>query len=206
MISETKIDASFPKGEFLLNGYSTLFRLDRNAYGGGILLYVRQDIPSKILLVEDNLIEDFFVKINLRNKKKWLLSCSYNPKKTYLSNHIAELSKSLDLFTTKYERLLFLGDFNAGMEDSSIKIFCSNFNLTSMINKPTCYKNPDKPTCIDLILTNCPGSFQNSCVIETGLSDFHKMIVTVMKTFYQKIASRVVINYRMIIVSLMKGL
>ena len=50
-----------------------------------------------------------------------------------------------------------------------------------MINKPTCYKNSDKPTCIDLILTNCPGSFQNPCVIETGLSDFHKMIVAVMK-------------------------
>ena len=98
------------------------------------------------------------MEINLRNKKKWLLSCSYNPKKTFLSNHIAELSKSLDLFTTKYERLLFLGDFNAGMEDSSIKIFCSNFNLISMTNKPTCYKNPDKPTCIDLILINCPGS------------------------------------------------
>ena len=152
MISETKIDASFPIGQFLLNGYSTPFRLDRNAHGGGILLYVREDIPSKLLLVEENLIEGFFVEINLRNKKKWLLSCSYNPKKTSLSNHIAELSKSLDLFTTKYERLLFLGDFNAGMEDSSIKIFCSNFNLTSMINKPTCYKNPDKPTCIDLIV------------------------------------------------------
>ena len=135
------------------------------------------------------------MEINLRNKKKWLLSCSYNSKKTLLSNHIAELSKSFDLFTTKYERLLFLGDFNAGMEESSIKIFCSNFNLTSMINKPTCYKNPDKTTCIDLILTNCPGSFQNSCVIETGLSDFHKMIVTVMKTSYRKIESRV-INYR----------
>ena len=147
------------------------------------------------LLVEENLIEGFFVEVNLQNKKKWLLSFSYNPKKTSLSNHIAELSKSLDLFTTKYERLLFLGDFNAGMEDSSIKIFCSNFNLTSMINKPTCYKNPDKPTCIDLILTNCPGSFQNSCVIETGLSDFHKMIVTVMKTSYRKIEPRV-INYQ----------
>ena len=64
-----------------------------------------------------------------------------------------------------------------------------------MINKPTCYKNPDKPTCIDLILTNCPGSFQNSCVIETVLSDFHKMIVTVMKTSYRKIGPSV-INYR----------
>ena len=94
----------------------------------------------------------------------------------------------------KYKRLLFLGDVNAGMEDSTIKIFCGNFNLTSMINKPTCYKNPDKTACIDLILTNCPGSFQNSCVTETGLSDFYKMIVTVMKTSYRKIEPRV-INY-----------
>ena len=119
----------------------------------------------------------------------------YKTKNTSLSNHNAALSKSLDLFTTKNERLLFLGDFNAGMEDSSIKIFCSNYNVTSMINKPTCYKNPDKLTCTDLILTNYPGSFQNSCVIETGLSDFHKMIVTVMRLSYRKTEPRV-ISYR----------
>ena len=97
MISETKIDASFPIGQFLFISYSTPFRLDGNAHGGGILLYAQEDIPSKLLLVEKNLIEGFFVGINLQNKKKWLLSCSYNPKKTSLSNHIAELSKSLDL-------------------------------------------------------------------------------------------------------------
>ena len=68
------------------------------------------------------------------------------------------------------------------MEDTSVKNYCISYNLTSMINKPTCYKNPDRPFCIDLILTNCPRSFQNSCVIETGLSDFHKKVVTVMKT------------------------
>ena len=69
MISETRIDASFPTGQFLLNGYSIPFRLDCNAHGGGILLYVREDIPSKRLLVEENPIEDlFFVEINLRNK------------------------------------------------------------------------------------------------------------------------------------------
>ena len=147
--------------------------------------------------MEENLIGGFFGEMNLRNKKKWLLICSYNPKKTSLSNHIAELSKNLDLFTTKYERLLFLCDFNAEMEDSSIKIFCSNYSLTSTINKPTCYKNP----YIDLILTICPRSFQNSCAIET---DFHKMIVTVMKASYRKIEPRT-INYRDW-VSLMEGL
>ena len=47
MISGTKIDASFPIGQFLLNGYSTPFQLDRNAHGARILLYVQEDIPSK---------------------------------------------------------------------------------------------------------------------------------------------------------------
>ena len=61
-----------------------------------------------------------------------------------------------------------------------------------MINKPTCYKYPDGPSCIDLILTNCPHSFQNSCVIETGLSDFHKTVVTVMKATYRKLEPRIV--------------
>ena len=55
-----------------------------------------------------------------------------------------------------------------------------------MINRPTCFKNPEKPSCIDLILTNCPRSFQTSCAIEIGLSDFHKLVVTVMKTTYKK--------------------
>ena len=52
-----------------------------------------------------------------------------------------------------------------------------------MINKHTFYKHPEKPSCTDLILTNCLRSFQNSCVIETGLSGFHKMVTTAMKIF-----------------------
>ena len=74
-----------------------------------------------------------------------------------------------------------------------MKDFCLNYNLKSLICVPTCYKNPDNPSCIDLILTNSPGSFQSSCAIETGLSDFHKMTVTVMKTSFQKLKPRVII-------------
>ena len=61
-----------------------------------------------------------------------------------------------------------------------------------MINKPTCYKNPDRTSCIGLTITNCPRSFQNSCVIKTGLSDFHMMVVTVLKTTYRKPEPRIV--------------
>ena len=143
-------------------------------------------------LILNNDIEGFFVKIDLRNKKKWLLSCSYNPKKELTSNHLAELSKSIDLCLTKYDQLLFFGDFNTAVENSSVKNFRSSFNLKSMISKPTCFKNPDKLSCTDLILTNCPKGLQNSCVKETGLSNFHKLVVTVMKATYKKSPPKII--------------
>ena len=71
MISETKIDNSFPKGQFLIKGFCEPFRIDRNIRGGGILFYVREDIPVKLLSVEPLPTEFFVVKINLR-KRKWL--------------------------------------------------------------------------------------------------------------------------------------
>ena len=68
MISETKLDESFPSVQFLLDGYCDPFRFDRDGNGGGILLYIRDDIPSKLLSKNKN-IEGFFVELNLLNKK-----------------------------------------------------------------------------------------------------------------------------------------
>ena len=51
---------------------------------------------------------------------------------------------------------------------------------------PACFKNPNNPSCIDLFLTNRQQYFQQTCAIETGISDFHKMVVTVMNTHYKK--------------------
>ena len=64
MISETKLDESFPVGQFLMDGYSVPYHFDRDGDGGGILLYIREDIPSKLLSINGN-IEGFFVEINL---------------------------------------------------------------------------------------------------------------------------------------------
>ena len=45
MISETKLYESFPTRQFFMEGFSSSHRLDRNCNGGGILLYIRKDIP-----------------------------------------------------------------------------------------------------------------------------------------------------------------
>ena len=59
----------------------------------------------------------------------------------------------------------------------------------------TCFKNPNNPSCIDLLLTNRTRSFQNTTIIETGLADFNKIVSAVMKIYYKKQKSRI-IEYR----------
>jgi hypothetical protein len=94
---------------------------------------------------------------------------------------------------SKYDHILLLGDFNVTVSDKVMYDFCESYNLKSLISTPTCFKNPENPSCIDLCLTNTPRSFQNSCVIETGLSDFHKMTVVVNKSSFQRLKPKVII-------------
>ena len=48
-------------------------------------------------------------------------------------------------------------------------------------------KSPINPICIE--------KFHSTCVLETGLSEFHLMIVTVMRKIFKKLKPRT-INYR----------
>ena len=67
-----------------------------------------------------------------------------------------------------------------------MKEFCETYNLVNLIKDPTCFKSVQNPTSIVVILTNKSNSFYNSCSIETGLSDHHKMTITVLKRYYKK--------------------
>ena len=67
MISETKIDDSFPNGNFLIDGFSTPFWSDRGANGGRIMLYVRKDIPANLLATENAPLEGLHIELDLRN-------------------------------------------------------------------------------------------------------------------------------------------
>ena len=70
--------------------------------------------------------------------------------------------------------------------------FSQACNMENLVNKFTYYKNPNKPTCIDLMLTNKSRFFKNSSVLQTGLSDSHKMILTVTRVYFAKQNPKVV--------------
>ena len=78
---------------------------------------------------------------------------------------------------------MIMGNFNAEIsEPNNLTSFCTIYNFKISINKPTFYRNPANPTCINLILTNCPNYFQNPSTFQTGLLDFHKLILTFFKS------------------------
>ena len=88
-----------------------------------------------------------------------------------------------------------MGDFNVTIDDKFLINVCKLNDLSSLTDKPTCYRNFDKPKCIDLILTNKPSYFQHSNDVETGFSDFHLLTVTEFKMGSQKLKPQV-ITYR----------
>ena len=122
MITETKTDDSFPLGNFLIGCFSKPYGLDRGSFGGGILLYVREDITTNLIEVETKRIKDFYVEINLRNDKL-LINCSYNPIKNMIGNHLGGLKEKLVIYSTSYD--IILGDFNIEIVEQQIRDFCA---------------------------------------------------------------------------------
>ena len=195
LISETKIDPSFPDAQFFYDGYSIPYRKDRSlGGGGGLLMYVNENIPSRklnehILPID---IEIMCVEVNLR-KQKWILVGIYRPPNMNESYFLGHLSRVIDLYSKTYDRILIMGDFNSEPCDEPIETFCDGYNLYNLVKEKTCFKGV--PKCYDLILTNCKHNFQNTSAVTTGFSDFHKMTITVLKTEFVK-ADPITINYR----------
>ena len=192
MISETKLDESFPTNQLLIEGFSAPFRFDRNNEGGGIIIYIRSDIPCKVLNNHDlpKNIEGIFIELYLR-KNKWLLFGGYNPNKEFISNFLDFIGNSLDTYIRSYDNLLIMGDLTTEME---VDVDCDVFNLQNLIKEPTCFKSVLNPSS-DVILTNRRNFFHNSLAFETGLSDYHKMTITVLKRYVKKLKPKT-IKYR----------
>ena len=115
LISETTLDPSFPSSQFAVKGFGSSFRHDKDSSRGGIMLFVREEIHSKLLseYKPNNSVENVFIEANLRSEK-WQLSCSYNPNLTLSNNHIQNI-RGLDFYSSKYDNCI-LGYLNAKLQ------------------------------------------------------------------------------------------
>ena len=126
-------------------------------------------------------VEGMFIEITL-GITKWLGDITRKEKASLISH----ISKGIDKNLSSNENFLVLGDFNCPLSENEMNEFCEIYDFVNLIKKPTCYKNPKNPSSIDVMLTNRKCSFQHSTTIETGLSDYHKMTITVLNNYCSK--------------------
>ena len=161
MVSETKLDDSYPIEQYKIEGYSKPIRLDRNCYGGGFMIFPREDLPCHELkshkLPID--VECTFLELRIR-QSKWLVVAGYNPHKEKISYFLKNVGSELDKYLSKYENILLLGDWNSAVTEKEMKDFCEIYNLENLIKEPTCFKSATNPSSIHIMLTNKKLSFK----------------------------------------------
>jgi len=195
-ICETWLDPGITDEEISIDGY-TVIRNDRNRHGGGVAIYIRENIPFEIINNKDNIydIEILPVIINLENSPKFVLSCIYRPPSAS-QEYFNKLIDCLESLQTINGELIIIGDLNIHYEfDENLSSNGAHYiekllGCKQLINKSTRITN-NTETLIDHIYTSFPERHSKSGVIETTISD-HFMIYTVINFKSPRLPNRMI--------------
>ena len=136
------------------------YRRDRDRNRGGAMIYLREDISSKLLVWQSTWRHwDSFRWINLR-KTKFLLIGGYHP--TSLPGHYLfdNMNHALDLYRATYDKIFLTGDCNTKESETCLSDFLYENDLKCIVKKNTCFKNRINPSCAVPFLTNFSKTFQ----------------------------------------------
>ena len=143
-----------------------MFRKDRNKFGGGLILFVKENIPCKVLNTFRFSEECEIISIDFSiSNKKWLLLGIYNPPSQNEALFVEQIKLALNTYCTSYENFLLFGDFNMTTENSKLQDLKDAFCLENLIKEPTYFKST-VPTTIDIIVTNQKSFFMKSSAYE----------------------------------------
>ena len=183
MISETKIDDSFPNAQFKIEDFRS-FR--RDAFGRGLFFYVNEELNCRSLEIclSDRFIEILPLELRLLNSK-WLILGTYKLPSQNESTYVSEIQKLLAYYRSSCGNILLLRDFNMSFSNKNMKKLCDMFELNHLIKDPTCSKSSN-PSCIDNFYTNKNKMLFNSSTVDAGISDHHILICTMLRSTFCK--------------------
>ena len=164
VLSETKLDDSFPSAQFCTENYEIRNRRDRDKNGGGLIQLFRKGLITKNIKEYETKVSETIASEFTISKKRWFcLSVSRPPTSTNL-DLFEELTNSMSKAVNKYDNLIVIGDFNTDLNKTDcicfgkLEEFCDNFNLRNLVKSNTCFTKNNKST-IDLLLTSKPMYF-----------------------------------------------
>ena len=154
--------------------------MDISSRRGGLLVHIKSSLPFEMLTkfkLPSN-IQIIPFELNLK-KEKWLFVRIYKPPLQNNQYFVSILSDLLDFYSTEYDNKVVLGDLNLELSSPSMLSFMDSQNFVNLIKSKIYFKGTG--SCIGLILRKRKYSFKNTSSYETGLSDHHHVIYSVMK-------------------------
>ena len=153
-------------------------------------VYVRSYLPLRQLTKQVLVLE-----INLR-KEKWFFLSIYKSLSQNCQYFLDSLHNIIDFYSGIYDNHIVLGDFNTDPSNTQLSAFLEHYNYYNLIKNNTCFKGDG--SYIDLILANRKYYFKNTSSFETGISDHHHLIYSMLKTTFEKEESkkRTYCNYK----------
>ena len=133
--------------------------------------------------------------MNNLSHSKWLFVACYRSPSQNDDLFFRKLSNQIDFYSKTYDNFLIAGDLNCQETEPILSEFLNMHSAKNIVKEETCFKSIENPSWIDLFLTNKPNHFFNTSTIDTGLSDCHKMVVTVLRKKFQRAQPKVV-SYR----------
>ena len=113
VISESKLDDSFPSAQFAIESWKIKARRGRNGHGGGLIEFVKRGIICKRFKQFETVIsESIFSEITI-SRKKWFCMDIYRPPNfNNLDTFFKEVTDSLSKASLTYENFIVMGDFD----------------------------------------------------------------------------------------------
>ena len=148
---------------------------------------MREDIIAKRLPhCESPSIESICTELII-SKRKWCVLFVYCPPNFNKGEFFNEISNTLSKSLKIYDNIVLACDLNTDLLDPSkdtsnhLSDLSDVFNLKNLVKEPTCFMS-DKGFLINIILINKSRSFHKTKDFLTGISDSHKLVVTVLRS------------------------
>ena len=170
-LSETHLDSNVNEDLINIEGFS-VFRKDRNKFGGGVAFYIREDMIVKVLTgLSIDGIETLWLKTNIGPKNVIFGVCYRPPNQSSdeINFFLDALYATFDILNVDHPncQVVFLGDFNdrctewnSNHDDSELGLRFYNlihsFGYSQLIDEPTRGLN-----LLDLIITKNRESILN---------------------------------------------
>ncbi|XP_071133192.1 uncharacterized protein [Mytilus edulis] len=179
-VTETHLDPSVSEDQLKLDSFNNIIRKDRNNFGGGLMIYVKDDIGIvRKSELENPFDETLWVEIRAKGQN-FLLCHSYRPPNAD-TDFWARLNHAIETAFQFNENIVITGDLNSDLfnvNNNKLIDTMDLFNLRNVIDKATRVTDKSSTLLDPIIISDCMSYYLSDVLdIPSNISDHNAAVI-----------------------------